>query len=957
MENPFIMKTHYACQSRFILSLALLLFFIPLTGKSQNQDIKPTIDPAIFSANTDITVTYDVTGNTLANLANAWIWVWIPNKNIDASYNVNPASGNTPLTDNAKFTKTVADGKTTFSITFKPADFFSGDISQETQLGMLLKGNDWANGQTTDFIATLSQENQFSALLVLPEFDPVFVNTGEKIVIDAIASEIANYSLLINDVIVDQKNEIAAYNYEHTATETEGIVSCALTVTGIDAQEDTTITFNYIIRTATVEMARPAGVISGINYHESDDTKVTLCLLAPMKSSVFVLGEFNDFTLSPDYQMYKDNEYFWLEIDGLTPGQEYAFQYLVDESVYVADPYADKILDPDDKWIPASIYPDLKTYPQQALRNKWYFNRLSILQTGQTPFSWENDNYSRPEKDDLIIYELLIRDFFDENNRNYERLIDTLSYFKTLGINAIELMPVQEFNGNNSWGYNPTFMFAPDKAYGTKDKLKAFVDAAHAQGIAVILDVVFNHQDLPSPYAAMYFDFTDGVFKPTADNPWFNVEATHPFSVFFDMNHESEYTKYFMDTTLHYWVNEYKIDGFRFDLSKGFTQTVSGSNVSQWGQKDQSRIDILTRMADKVWTYAPETWLMLEHFANNDEETILADYGMMLWGNMHGAYKETILGFHENNKSNLEWGYAPQRGWQEMNLITYMESHDEERQMVDALLYGNASGSYNIKQTATALDRVKAASAFLYLVPGPKMFWQFGELGYDVSINENGRTGEKPVLWDYYDNTDRKKLYDLKAALINFRLQHPIFSDGQFIWEPQSDVKRITMGDDNMKMLVIGNFGVNSKTIAGNFPEPGTWYDFFTGNSFEVSDTGMEMLFDPGEFHIYTTQKIEGIKPNLVPWGSNFVITSLSDDLNQKLKVYPNPVHSTIQISGVPEGAYLMRVSDMSGRSMIERSVIFNRAFETNIDGLPGGLYQLSLTSERKTFSFKIVKN
>jgi 1,4-alpha-glucan branching enzyme len=952
------MKNHYSSHNRIILFAFLSsLFFIPLTGKSQNQDIKPTINPAIFSANTEITVTYDMTGNTLANLANAWIWVWIPGKNTNAKYNVNPASGNAALTDNAKFTKTVADGKTIFSITFTPANFFDGDISQETQLGMLLKGNDWANGQTTDFIATLSQEDQFSALLVQPEFDPLFVNTGEKFVINAISSEIANYSLSINGILTDAKNDIEAYNYEHTVTETGGIVGCALTVTGIESQEDTTITFNYIIRTATIEQARPSGIISGINYHDGDDTKVTLCLLAPMKNSVFVLGEFNDFTLSPDFQMYKDNEYFWLEIDGLTPGLEYAFQYLVDESVYVADPYADKILDPDDKWIPASIYPNLKSYPQEALRNKWYFNRLAVFKTAQTPFSWKNDNYSRPEKDNLIIYELLIRDFFDENNRSYDRLIDTLSYFKSLGINAIELMPVQEFNGNESWGYNPTFMFAPDKAYGTKDKLKALVDAAHEQGIAVILDVVFNHQDIPNPYAAMYFDFTDGVFKPTPDNPWFNVQATHPFSVFFDMNHESAYTKYFMDTTLHYWINEYKIDGFRFDLSKGFTQTVSGSNVSQWGQKDQSRIDILTRMADKVWSYAPDTWLMLEHFANNEEETILADYGMMLWGNMHGAYKETILGFHDNNKSNLEWGYAPQRGWQDLNLITYMESHDEERQMYDASLYGNTSGSYSIKQTATALDRVKAASAFLYLVPGPKMFWQFGELGYDISINQNGRTGEKPVLWNYYNNTDRKKLHDLKAELIKFRLQNPIFSQGQFLWQPQAEVKRIVMGDDNMKMVVIGNFGVNSRMIAGNFPEPGTWYDFFTGNSFQVSNTGMEMLFEPGEFHIYTTKKIEGVKPNLVSWGSNFIITALDAELNRGLKVYPNPVRTTLQIHGVPEGIYRLRVTDMSGRNMIDQSINYNHTYETNVAGLPGGIYQLSLTGGDQVFSFKIIKN
>jgi 1,4-alpha-glucan branching enzyme len=719
--------------SKFYI-LIILLFSV--SGFAQTTSINPVITPALFSPSDEITVTYDVTGNSLANLSNAWIWVWIPDQNIDAKYNVNPASNDTPLTDNAKFTKTTANNQTTFTITFTPKDFFSGDISQQQKLGMLLKGNDWSNGQTTDYIANLSQADQFSALLIQPEFDPVFKNTNEALNIEALASDNADYSLSINNVVVDEKTNTTEYSYSHIVTETEGLVPCSLLITNTSTQEDTIISFSYIIRSATSELARPAGIKSGINYHEGDDTRATLCLLAPMKSSVFVLGEFNDFSISPDYQMYKDDEYFWLEISDLIPGQEYAFQYLVDENVYVADPYAEKILDPDDQYIPSSIYPDLKSYPAEALRSNWYFNRLSIIQTGQPDFTWNHDNYVRPVKDNLIIYELLIRDFFGANDRSYNNLIDTMSYFRNLGINAIELMPIQEFNGNSSWGYNPTFMFAPDKAYGTKEKLKEFIDEAHANGIAVILDVVFNHQDIPNPYAAMYFDFTPGVFKPRADNPWFNIDATHPFSVFYDMNHESDYTKHYMDTTLYHWINEYHVDGFRFDLSKGFTQKFSGSDVNGWSQKDQSRIDLLTRMADKVWSYAPDTWLMLEHFANNTEEQVLADYGMMLWGNMHGSYKEAILGYHESNKSDLSWGYAPERNWQDLNLITYMESHDEERQMYEASLYGNSADGYDIKDPTTSLNRIKAASAFLYLVPGPKMLWQFGELGYDISIEE-----------------------------------------------------------------------------------------------------------------------------------------------------------------------------------------------------------------------------
>src|SRR5690606_34784822 len=114
------------------------------------------------------------------------------------------------------------------------------------------------------------------------------------------------------------------------------------------------------------------------------------------------------------------------------------------------------------------------------------------------------------------------------------------------------------------------FLFAPDKYYGSKEKLKKSIDKCHAEGIAGILDIAMNHHDMPNPYGMMDFNFDTG--KPTSNNKWFNVDARHPFNVFFDMNHESTYTQSYLDTVNYYWINEYHIDGYRFDLSKGFTQ-------------------------------------------------------------------------------------------------------------------------------------------------------------------------------------------------------------------------------------------------------------------------------------------------------------------------------------------------------------------------------------------------
>src|SRR5687768_915293 len=261
-----------------------------------------------------------------------------------------------------------------------------------------------------------------------------------------------------------------------------------------------------------------------------------------------------------------DGNYWWIRISGLTPGAEYAFQYLVDGVLKIADPYAEKILDPaNDATIPAATYPGLLTYPvgQSGI--------VSVLQTAAPAYNWQVNNFTRPDKRGLIIYELLLRDFLAAHD--WKTLRDTLGYLKNLGVNAIEIMPFNEFEGNLSWGYNPDFYFAPDKYYGPKNTLKRFIDSAHSKGIAVVMDIALNHTYGSSPMVQLYFDAANN--RPAANNPWYNPTPRHAFNVGYDMNHESLATRYFVSRVTQHWLQEYKIDGFRFDLSKGFTQTLT----------------------------------------------------------------------------------------------------------------------------------------------------------------------------------------------------------------------------------------------------------------------------------------------------------------------------------------------------------------------------------------------
>ena len=115
--------------------------------------------------------------------------------------------------------------------------------------------------------------------------------------------------------------------------------------------------------------------------------------------------------------------------------------------------------------------------------------------------------------------------------------------------------------------------------------------------------------------------------RPAADNPWFNQDATHPFNVGYDFNHESLQTQKFADRVLAYWLTEYRFDGYRMDLSKGFTQVNNPSNVGAWSAYDASRIALLKRMYDEMRTVDSSAYFILEHFADNTE-------GKRNWPNM-----------------------------------------------------------------------------------------------------------------------------------------------------------------------------------------------------------------------------------------------------------------------------------------------------------------------------------
>lgn len=624
---------------------------------------------------------------------------------------------------------------------------------------------------------------------------------------------------------------------------------------GIDNDTFITVTdskYKGFIPSAIVEKNMPVGLQYGINYG-SDKSSATLVLYDKDKNGnhkdyAYVVGDFNNWTLSNDTQsqMYRDNSAgcWWITISNLQASKEYAFQYYVgtevDGAMRLADPYTEKILDPDnDGLIPTTTYGDPKAYSSGGI------GIVSTFCISPSAYIWKNDSFTRVADEELVIYEILLRDFTSSGDLN--GAMDKLDYLKALGVNAIELMPVQEFDGNDSWGYNTGFYFALDKAYGTKNMYKTFIDACHGKGIAVLFDVVYNQASSQCPLARMYWDSVNS--RPSSTNPWFNVTTPHYYSFGNDFNHSSVLTREFVKRNIKFLLEEYHIDGFRFDFTKGFTQktSIDDASVSAY---DATRVSYLKEYYATVKAAKPNAVMICEHFCPS-EETELAGDGLFFWRNMNNAFCQSGMGWQDD--SAFTGLYEKIFHW-----VGYAESHDEERVAYKQKTWGN----YGLK---TSLDERIAMSqnnaAFLLMTPGPKLIWQFGELGYDYSIDYNGRTGKKPVKWDYYDDSTYKKLYTTYSNLLKLRNANDDLFETSVTCNMHASLNDWNQGrwmsvyDSAKGIVVVGNFMNLETEISVTFPTTGTWYSYPDGVELTVVQPTQLITLDKESSKIYTSFK------------------------------------------------------------------------------------------------------
>ena len=902
-----------------------LLFFILSLGYLVSAQI--TTNPALPVATQKVTITFDSSKESRLRFytGDLYAHAGVIIEGIADWQHVIGSWG-----DNTKQPKLTHKGNGIYELEISPDinQFYSVTAGEKVQkMAFVFRSAD-GKKQTNDLFINVN-------LLTIQIIEPVnksYLIQNQSFVVLANSSQEASLKLYINDNNFSQTTgTVISASY----TFTQGGIFWIIAEANTDSKTERDSVLVYVCDN-TNNIPKPVAYKNGINYPTNNSA--ALVLWAPQKDSVFVIGDFNDWKPSGEFKMNKDCNWFWLEIPNLEPGREYAFQYLIDGKIKVADPYTEKTLDPwNDKYISSAVYPNLIPYPVNKTEGI-----VSVLQTGQEKYNWEVNNFQVPDKEKLVIYELLVRDFTEEHT--YKAVLEKLDYLEDLRINVLELMPVNEFEGNSSWGYNPAFYFAPDKYYGPKNELKKLIDECHKRGIAVVIDMVLNHSYGQSPFVQMYMN----NWTVTADNPWYNVKSNfqNPDAQWgYDFNHESHATQELVDSVSSFWMNEYKVDGFRFDFTKGFSNSVYGPG--SWGSNyDASRIANLKRMTSEIRKRNKDAIVIFEHLSDNPEETELANYGILLWGNMYGNYQEAARG--NFGGSDLSWAIYQRRGWNEPNVVSYPESHDEERIMNVIKQTGLSGGDYNIKNQSTALKRIELNSVFHIPLPGPKMIWQFGERGYDVSINAfGGRLSEKPPYWNYLENNDRTDLFQVVAKLNELKQTYPEFTPENFSYDLTSAIKwyQLTSGDNHV--FAVGNFDIQQKTASVTFPETGKWYEFFTRDSVEISTVNQDFYLVPGEYRLYSTRKFD----------DPHVVTENKEVLNQTedIRIYPNPAFGEINISA--SGIILeVQIYSVTGNRILNQKPGQVNQLKLNTEGFAPGIYLLKVVHNNQVSTLKFVK-
>jgi 1,4-alpha-glucan branching enzyme len=542
------------------------------------------------------------------------------------------------------------------------------------------------------------------------------------------------------------------------------------------------------------QSSRPG--VGAIPYFSPLPAGTTFRVWAPNASAVRVAGTFNGWSMTANPLVSEGNGYWSADVPFAYQNAQYKFVITGPAgTIWKADARARRMTN--------------------SVGNSVIYNPQS--------YSWTTTNYATPNFDDLVLYEMHIGTFGQHPSvpAPISKAKDKLDYLEDLGVNCVALMPFAEFAGSLSWGYNPAHPFAFESAYGHPDDLKAFVDAAHARGIAVIGDMVYNHFG-PSDLDLWRYD---GWSQNNGGGIYFyqDFRANTPWGPRPDFGRGE--VRSFIRDNMMYWLDEFRLDGHRIDGTK------------------------FIRLADFGGPEIPEGWSLLQWL--NNEVNALSPWKIMIAEDMDANNWITRTTGEGGAGFDSQWDTAfvhPVRGvieaqndsdrsmWTIRDAVTstlsgghtrrviYTESHDEVangRQRVPEAIWPGNAGSWYSKKRSTL------GAALVFTTPGIPMLFQGQEF-----LEDGWFTDADPLDWSkattyagiksmYRDLIRLRRNLDgvsqgLKGASLNF---HHV-NDGAKVVA----FHRWQNGGDLDDVVVVMNFtqnGINNYRIG--MPRGGMW--------------------------------------------------------------------------------------------------------------------------------------
>ncbi len=523
-------------------------------------------------------------------------------------------------------------------------------------------------------------------------------------------------------------------------------------------------------------MAAPDGLMLGAVAR--GDGKCTFALYAPGKQQVALVGDFNDWNDSADPLRVTDEGVWWIEKQ-LDHGT-YGYKFVVD-GAEIVDPYARR-LSPD-------------ATPQVVV--------------GAEDYHWGDDGWDRPPFHDLVIYELHVGDF--NAPFTFASVREKLPYLRDLGINAIELLPVMGFGGKPGWGYDPRFFFAPEQTYGSPEDLKALIDAAHQHGIAVILDVVFAHTAPDHPFAQLY---------PIEESPWYggnDMSEPNQFG-FPKLDHTRPATKAFVRDVQNFWINEYHVDGFRYDYTLGI-----GYNL----------VDGVSYLTHSAREAMPNLYLIAEQSPEKPE--IVRENDLDAAWHVRFSYAARAL-LREGTYHDWDWNNGDQwlgvldayaQGYTSpAQMVNYLESHDEPRITHEVMTAG--------MDEEAARHKSALGATLLLTAPGVPMLYHGQEWGEATPKT----TDHNPLHWEALDSDASLGLKTHYQTLIGLRRDHPALRAANIAIDHCSAEQKTLVyhrwNDEGDEVVVALNFSPAEQQVEVPFPSSGRWRDIISGDELDA---------------------------------------------------------------------------------------------------------------------------